>query len=73
MATKPPAVLDVGKRTQRDIRKLQKGEGKLFDKVTGALAQAQTSANGKEIQPVVIIFRKKGKRTKRGLAMLGPF
>jgi len=70
-AKRRPTVLDVGKRTKKDIRRLKDGEGPLFAKVQSAVSQA-TVPNGKEIVPVVIVYRKKGRRAKRGLAMLSP-
>jgi len=73
-ATRPPTILDLGKRKQKQIRQLKKGEGPLMAKVEAAIAQARSSAPpGKEILPVVIIYRKKSRTSKRGLAMLGPF
>jgi len=74
MATKPPIVLDLGKTKKKEIKKLKNGEGPLVSKVAAAVAQAQGAVPaGKEVIPVVIIYRQKDKRAKRGLAMLGPF
>lgn len=68
-----PTVLDVGKRTSKDIRRLKKGEGKLYDKVQSAVAQANGSTSGgKEALPVVILYRQRVRRAKKGLAVLGP-
>jgi hypothetical protein len=72
MEEKRPTVLKVGKRKAKEIKDLKKGEGKLMDKVKNAVAQAGAVA-GKEVVPVVIIYRKKARKTKRGLAMLSPF
>jgi hypothetical protein len=68
-----PAILEVGKHTSKDIRRLKKGEGKLYDKVQSALAQANGSTSpGKEVLPVVILYRQRARRAKKGLAFLGP-
>ena len=68
-----PTILDVGKRTSRDIRRLKKGVGKLHDKVQSAVAQANGSTSpDKEVLPVVILYRQRTKRAKKGLAFLGP-
>jgi hypothetical protein len=72
MEANRPTLLKVGKRKAKEIKDLKKGEGKLMDKVKSAVAQV-SAAGGKEIVPVVIIYRKKAKKTKRGLAMLSPF
>jgi hypothetical protein len=71
-AKRRATILDVGKRKKKDISQLKNGEGPLFEKVQSAVAQA-TVAPGKEVVPVVILFRKRSRRPKRGLAMLGPF
>jgi hypothetical protein len=70
---KLPTVLEVGKRTSKAIRRLKKGEGKLYDKVQSALAKANGSTPaGKEVLPVVILYRQRARRAKKGLAFLGP-
>jgi hypothetical protein len=71
MEAKRPTLLKVGKRKAKEIKDLKKGEGKLMEKVKSAVAQV--SAAGKEVVPVVIIYRQKAKKAKRGLAMLSPF
>ena len=71
-AKRRPTVLDVGKRNAKDIRNLKKGSGRLFDKVQSAVAQVQAGVPaGKDILPVVIIYRKRTRRPKKGLAMFG--
>jgi hypothetical protein len=72
--TKPPIVLDLGKIKKKDIKKLKDGEGRLVSKVSAAVAQAQLNLPaGKEVIPVVIVYRQKAKRAKRGVTMFGPF
>jgi hypothetical protein len=73
-ATRHPTVLDLGKRKQKDIRQLKKGQGPLLEKVEAAIAAARANVPaGKEIVPVVILYQKKSKGSKKGLAMFGPF
>ncbi len=71
---KKPHVVDLGKRRQKSIRQLKKGTGPLLKKVEAAVAQARAAAPaGREVLPVVLIYRKKGAKPRKGLAMVGPF
>ena len=72
--SKPTHILDLGKRKQKSIRQLKKGGGPLLKKIDAAVAQARAAAPaGKEVLPVVLIYRKKGAKPRKGLAMVGPF
>jgi hypothetical protein len=69
-----PGILDLGKRKQKSIRQLKKGGGPLLKKIEAVIAQARSAAPaGTELLPVVFIYRKKGPRARKGLAMVGPF
>jgi len=73
-AKQGPTVLDVGKRKSKDIQRLKKGEGKLFEKLQAAVAQASVGLPaGKEVVPVVVLYRKRDRTKKKGLAVLNPF
>ena len=67
-----PVVVDLGKKRKKRIRQLKKGRGKLMGDVSDAVAEVVeglgADLHGKEIVPVVIVYRqKRRKRRGRGL------
>jgi hypothetical protein len=70
-----PIIVELGKQRPKDIKRLKRGEGKLWDEVVDVVeevsAQLGDTANGKTIVPVVLIYRKKEKRNS--LNSLLPF
>jgi len=61
-----PIVVDLGKKSRKQIRSLKRGKGKLMNDVAAVMEEVKTNlgadAAGKEFVPVVIVYRKKGKR-----------
>ena len=70
----PPVIVDLGGRKKKVIKNLKNGTGKLMYEVEHAVDQARSALpdadKNKSVIPVVIIYRKKGK--KRGSKSL-PF
>lgn len=72
-ATPRPVIVEIGKLSSKRIRRLKRGE-ELHDKIASAILQADArTGEGKQVVPVVIIYRKKDRRRIRGMAMIGPF
>lgn len=65
-----PIILDVGKTSRKNIRQIKQGQGKLMDDVQDAMAEVTASlgdqANGQHLIPVVLLYRKKSRRNKKG-------
>lgn len=61
--TNPPIVIDLGKVKKKRVKALKRGEGKLVSEVQQAVEQVRArlgaSAAGKEIVPVVVVYRQK--------------
>jgi len=69
-----PIILDVGKRKRRAIKDLERGRGRIMDEVEQTLAEVRqrlgSAAEGKELVPLVMIYRRKPKRRRRrGLSL----
>jgi hypothetical protein len=64
----PPIVIDLGKQKRKRIKQLKKGRGRLVDRVNEVVAQVRSQlgaeAQGKELVPVAVIFRRDQKRSK---------
>ena len=76
----PPVIVDLGSRSKKAIKKLKNGQGKLMTEVALAIEQVRASLpdadKNKQIVPVLIVYRKKGKRGVSGfspLSALSPF
>jgi len=65
-----PIILDVGKASGKNIRQMKQGRGKLMTDVQDAMAEVTDSlgdqAEGKQLVPVILVYRKKAGRSKRG-------
>jgi hypothetical protein len=69
-----PVVVDLGKKKKKDIRDLKRGEGKLMEDVHKVIEQIRANSSelvGKELVPVVILYRKEPKRKVAGLLPFG--
>lgn len=65
--TAAPIVLDFGKHRRKVVKQLRRGDGKLMEEVSAALAELQASgAVATGAQPVIIIVQQK-RRKGRGL------
>lgn len=66
----PFRILDLGKKSRKQIRRLKKGQGKLVPEVNRAVADAVADlgdeAKSKKILPIVVLCRKKRKSGKGG-------
>jgi len=66
-----PVILNIGKAKRKDIRLLREGQGPLVNEVQSALQEVAASlgeqAEGKQILPVVLIYRKKSRKKGRSL------
>jgi eukaryotic-like serine/threonine-protein kinase len=66
----PPIIIDVGKVKRRDLRDFREGHGTLAQEVTTALEETRKSlspeAAKKELVPVVLVYRKRQRRRKKG-------
>lgn len=65
-----PVILDLGKTKNRNIKRLKRGQGKLLSDVDDAMREVKASlgeqANGKQLIPVVLVYRKKAKKRRGG-------
>ena len=56
----PLVLVDLGKQKRTRIKKLRKGEGKLYDKVLGVIDELrEQGVVGADAQPVVILVKEK--------------
>jgi hypothetical protein len=61
-----PIIIDLGKQRPKQIKRLKRGRGKLWDEVVDVIdevsVQLGEEAQGKVLVPVVMVYRKKRKR-----------
>ena len=73
----PPIVVDLGKTKAKRIKQLKKGKGPLLSEVNEAVASARQQLGdelaGKDLLPIVLVYRKRPKRSSRKLSVLNPF
>lgn len=65
-----PIIIDLGKEKKKRIRDLKRGRGRLMAEVAAVLSEVRANigddADGKQLVPVVLIYKKKRKRKGRG-------
>lgn len=66
-----PIILDIGKARKKNIRDMKRGQGKIMADLQDAMAEVTLSlgdqADGKQLVPVVLLYRKKTRsRRKKG-------
>ena len=65
-----PIVIDVGRASRRNVRQLASGTGRLAADVDDALSDVTASlgeeAEGKQLIPVVLVYRRKPRRRRGG-------
>jgi Family of unknown function (DUF6200) len=65
-----PIILDLGKASRKRVRQLKRGQGRLLEDVQDALTEVTATlgeqAEGKQIVPVVLMYRKRSRRKARG-------
>jgi hypothetical protein len=69
-----PVIVNLGKKKSRYIRELKRGEGKLMEDVHKVIEQIRANSSelaGKELVPVVILYRKESRRKLTGLLPFG--
>jgi hypothetical protein len=63
-----PVIVDLGNKSKKAIKKLKRGSGKLMYEVEDAIEQVRSrlpdTDKGKQIIPVLVIYRQKRKRAK---------
>jgi hypothetical protein len=64
-----PLILDLGRTRSKDVRDLKRGRGKLLGDVHDAIEEVTASlgdqADGKQLVPVVLIYRRRARRRAR--------
>jgi Family of unknown function (DUF6200) len=69
-----PVIVDLGSRKKKAIKRLKNGRGKLMSEVALAIEQVRGGLSdgdqGRQIVPVVIIYKKKKKKGKGGKGMM---
>ncbi len=70
--TSEPIILNLGKKTRRQIRKLTKGKpGRLMNRVEDAIDHLRSNGSMADgAQPVVIVIKQRAKRKRRRLGKL---
>jgi Family of unknown function (DUF6200) len=69
-----PVVVDLGKTKKKDLKALKRGEGKLMADVHNVMTEIRANNSelaGKELVPVIILYRKEPKRKVTGLLPFG--
>lgn len=65
-----PVILDLGKTKCKNIKQLRQGRGKLLGDVDDAMKEIIGSlgdqADGKQLVPVVLVYKKKAKKKRGG-------
>jgi hypothetical protein len=57
-----PLVVDIGKKSRKQVRQLRDGEGKLLAEVSALIEQLRTSGSIHPLaQPVIVVVREKRK------------
>jgi hypothetical protein len=64
-----PVVIDLGRTRKRNIRKLKRGRGKLYEETNDVIEEVREGlgpeAASKEILPVIVVYRQKRKKKNR--------
>jgi hypothetical protein len=64
-----PIVIDLGKKKSKLLKALKRGEGRLVEEVEETLAEVRQNMGaqlgGRELVPVVVVYRKKEKNGGR--------
>ena len=65
-----PIILDLGKASRKNIRQMEEGRGSLIGDLQDAMTEVTASlgdqAEGKQLVPIVLVYRKKTRRRRKG-------
>lgn len=68
---KAPIVIDLGKVSKKRIQALKDGTGDLLDEVADVMGRVREKlgddAKGKELVPVVLVYKRKPRKRRKGL------
>jgi len=68
-----PIIISLGKKKKKAIKQLKRGKGGAMDEVMDVVQQVQENLGdelvGKVIVPIVVIYRKKARRTRSLFAL----
>jgi len=66
-----PVIINLGKRKRKGIKNLLKGRGKLLHEVEDVIEEVSSmlgeELDGKVIVPLILVYKEKPKRRKRGI------
>jgi hypothetical protein len=69
-----PIIVDLGKKRRKAIKALMRGDGRLLDEVEQVIGEIRAElgkdAEAAEIVPIVLVYRRKTRRRRGGLAGL---
>jgi len=72
--SKPPIVIDLGKVSKKRIRALKDGTGDLIDEIDEVVARVRAElgeeAKSKELVPIVLVYKRKPPKKRKGLLNL---
>jgi hypothetical protein len=64
-----PIILEVGKTKKRNIRDMERGQGKILADLQEAMVEVTATlgadAEGKQLVPVVLVYRRKAKKRRK--------
>jgi hypothetical protein len=68
-----PIVVNLGKKKKKPVKRLLRGEGELYTQSIQALDQVKaslgTTADGKKLVPVIVVYGKRRKKRSRNRAL----
>jgi hypothetical protein len=72
-----PILIDLGKIKGKVVRQFREGRGELVGEIQHVLAETRKNlgaeATGKELVPIVLVYKKKAKRKKSKVSGMFPF
>ena len=72
-----PILIDLGKIKGKVVRQFREGRGELVGEIQHVLAETRKNlgaeAAGKELVPIVLVYKKKAKRKKSKVSGMFPF
>lgn len=76
--TPVPFVVDLGKARRSAVRKLKQGRGRLMEEAQDVIDEVRAGlggeGEGKEIVPIIMVYRKKNKKKRKGgFGLFPPF